>query len=79
MTFDQFLQLIEVIGGCIFVVAIVAGFGLSMAMDTTALNARNRRARYGAAADLVAMGGEGIAAHYAVRAWRRHKRRKRQS
>lgn len=75
MTFDQFVQFIEAIAGCAFVVACVSLFGLSMAMDVTAATARGRRAKTAAAADLVAMGGQGIMAHYVARAWRRRKRR----
>lgn len=64
MTLYEFLnQFQHALAGCLFVVAIVAGFGLGIAMDTTALTSGGRRTKAGAAADLVVLGGEGIAAH----------------
>lgn len=69
---DQFLH---ALAGCFFVVAIVAAFGLTIAMDTTALTGRGRRAKVGATADILGLNGQGIAGHYAIRWWRRRKRR----
>lgn len=73
MTYDQWLEFARMAGVFLFMALLVAGVGLGAAMDVTAL--QPKKTRPAAIADLALTGGDGIATWFALRWWRRRKRR----
>lgn len=76
MTYDQWMEFLHVVGGCLFVVIVVAAFGIGAAADVSALTSRSKKVNDFEKANLVASGGNKILAIYIWRWWRRRMKRR---
>ncbi len=64
------------VGGCLFVVIVVAAFGIGAAADVSALTSRSKKVNYFATADLVTTGGNRIFTFF-IWLWWQHRMKRR--